>query len=89
MSTVLWESLQAWWPEAILSLGGLLAVLAGGWTRRSQPALGLSWAALLAAGWMLSRVPVASTGMFFGLIVCDPLSAAFRWLSLGVTALVV
>jgi len=90
MATVLFDSLKAWWPEVILSAGAMAAIIAGAWTRRAQPALGLAWATVLAAAAALLRAPVpAPTDVFFGLIVCDPFSLAFRWIALGVTALVV
>ena len=88
MSTVLWGSLSAWWPEALLSIGGLKIVLIGVWCKRPRSALAAAWAFLLAAAaalW-LSPVPPA-TDVFFGLIVCDSFSLVFRWLSLGVVAL--
>ena len=88
MSTVLWGSLSAWWPEALLSIGGLKIVLIGVWCKRPHSALTAAWAFLLAAAaalW-LSPVPPA-TDVFFGLIVCDSFSLVFRWLSLGVVAL--
>lgn len=90
MSTVLWESLSSWWPETVLSLGALLAVLVGVWSRRAGPALAVTWAALLSSAIALWQAPVPpATAPFFGLIICDPFSLAFRWLALGVTALVI
>ena len=90
MSIVLLESLNAWWPEAVLSLGALLTVLVGVWSKRSGPALAVVWATLVACAIALWYAPVPpATATFFGLIICDPFSYAFRWLSLGVTAIVV
>ncbi|MBI4004326.1 MAG: NADH-quinone oxidoreductase subunit N [Candidatus Omnitrophica bacterium] len=90
MSTILLESLAAWWPEVVLSLGALLVVLAGVWSKRSGPALAVTWAALLASAIALWQAPVPpATATFFGLIICDPFSLAFRWLALGVTAIVI
>ena len=88
MNVVLWDSLSAWWPEVLLSLGGLTVMLIGVWFKRPRSAMTAAWAFLLAAAaalW-LSPVPPA-TGVFFGLIVCDPFSLAFRWLALGAVAL--
>ena len=43
-----------------------------------------AWAFLLAAAAALWRSPVPpETDVFFGLIVCDPFSLAFRWLALA------
>ncbi|MBI3021011.1 MAG: NADH-quinone oxidoreductase subunit N [Candidatus Omnitrophica bacterium] len=89
MSVVLLESLQAWWPEAILSLGALLVMVLGASTRRSQPALGVAWAAVLASGAALWRLHApAGTSLFFGLIVSDPFSLALRWIAWGSVAIV-
>ena len=90
MSTVLLDSLRAWWPEAILSFGALLVLLLCGSPMRAQSALAATWAMLLAAAAALWRAPVPpSTEVFFGLIVCDPFSLAFRWIALGSVAIVV
>ncbi|MDP3703323.1 MAG: NADH-quinone oxidoreductase subunit N [Candidatus Omnitrophota bacterium] len=90
MGRILLDSLSAWWPEAVLSLGALLVVLAGVWSKRSGSALAVTWATLLASAIALWQVPVPpATATFFGLIICDPFSYAFRWLALGVTAIVV
>ncbi len=89
MSAVLLESLSAWWPEVILSVGGLLVILCGAWTRRAQPALAATWATLLAAAVALGRTVPPTADLFFGLIVCDPFSLVFRWLALSTTMLVV
>ena len=89
MSTLLFESLQSWWPEAILSLGALLVALAGVWEKRSRPASLLAWITLAAAALALWQTQVPpSAGVFFGVIVCDPFSLAFRWIALGTTAIV-
>jgi len=90
MSVVLLESLAVWWPEAILSLGALLVMLLGVWTKQARPVLAATWAVLAATAVALWLVPVqAETAAFFGLIVCDPLSYAFRWLALATTVIVV
>jgi len=90
MGTVLYESLQAWWPEALLSAGALATIVTGAWTRRADPPLAVAWGTLSAAAVALWLVPVPpATDLFFGLIVCDPFSLAFRWIALGVTALVI
>ncbi len=88
MGTVIRESLNLWWPEAILSAGALLVILTGVWTRRAGPALGLAWASLAAAALALWQTPSSDVELFFGLIVCDALSQAVRWFALGVVALV-
>jgi NADH-quinone oxidoreductase subunit N len=89
MRLILLDSLQAWWPETILGVGALFVILVGAWTRRSQPALAAGWVALLASAAALWQAPVPpQTSIFFGLIVCDAFSLLFRWLSLGVIAIV-
>ena len=89
MSTVLLESLAAWWPEFTLSLGALAIILFGVWVKRALPLFAVAWATLLAAACALWNAPaLPPAGAFFGLILCDPFSLAFRWLVLGVTALV-
>ena len=88
MSSVLFESVASWWPELILSLGALGVILLGVCARSRQPAWQLTWLTVLASAVALWRVPVPpTTNPFFGLIICDPLSLAFRWLALGVTAI--
>ena len=87
MSTVLIESVRGWWPECILSLGALLVILAGVWTKRPQPVLAIAWASLIGAALALWCAPMPpSPSLFFGLIVCDTFSLAFRWLALGTVA---
>ena len=89
MSRVLIESLSAWWPEALLSVGALAVLLVGAWTRRERWALAVAWLTLLAGALALWRAPVPPpAGAFFGLILCDPFSLAFRWLALGTLAIV-
>ncbi|MBI4341614.1 MAG: NADH-quinone oxidoreductase subunit N [Candidatus Omnitrophica bacterium] len=79
------DSVNAWWPEAILSAGALLVILTTG--RRA--ALTITWVALMAAAAALWRSPVPPpTDVFYGFITCDRFSAAFRWIALGTTALV-
>ena len=90
MSIVLLESLRAWWPETILSAGALLVVILGVWTKRTRVPLAATWLTLAASAMALWGAPVPpATATFFGLIICDPFSLAFRWLALGVTSLVV
>jgi NADH-quinone oxidoreductase subunit N len=90
MTTVWLESLSAWWPEVILSVGALVVMVLGIGARGANPALGLTWASLLAAAMALWRSPVPpETGVFFGLILCDPFSLVFRWIALGSVALTV
>ena len=89
MWSVLTESLTAWWPETVLASGALAGLVAGAWTRRSQPALTLAWVTLAVAAVGLWRAPVTpSSVVFFGMIVCDPFAYAVRWLALGATVLV-
>jgi len=90
MRTVLFDSLQAWWPEVILSLGALVVIVLGAATKRQRPTLLATWVTLLASAVALWAAPVLpETATFFGLILCDPFSAVFRWLALGTTAIVV
>lgn len=90
MGPVLSESLSAWWPEVILSLGALLVVICGvGWPKQGRVALALTWLTLAASAYGLQHAPVPPpTSLFFGLIICDPFSLSFRWLALGVAGLV-
>ena len=91
MSTVLLESLSAWWPEATLSLGGLLTVLLGvraGRASRGTPAMATAWLTVLASGLLLFAAPAPDgTELFFGLIVADPFSLVIRWVAWGAIAL--
>ena len=87
MRTVLLESLAAWLPETLLSLGALAVLLLG--ARRPKPALAAAWLTLLCAAVALWHAPVPpASSPFFGLIICDPFSLAFRWLALATTAIV-
>ena len=89
MSVILLESLHAWWPEALLSLGALVVLVAGACDKRSHAAHALTALTLCAAGWALWHTPVPpAASPFYGLILCDAFSLAFRWIALGVTALV-
>lgn len=100
MRGVLLESLNAWWPEVILSLGALLVLVLGAGTKRARPgpppklvggpAHAVAWLTLVASGFALWQTPVpTATDLFFGLILCDPFSLVFRWMALGVLALVI
>jgi len=97
MSIVLLESLSAWWPETILSVGALFVVLASVSIHQSAASAGkeaslamlMSWIALVMSGIALWYAPVPTANApFSGLIICDPFSLAFRWIVLGVTALI-
>lgn len=89
MTNVLLASLNAWWPETILSVGGLLVLLLGA-GKRPQPALAATWATLAAAAVALWQAPVPTpTDVFFGLILCDPFGLVFRWIALGTVAVTV
>jgi len=88
MASILLESLRAWWPEAILSAGALLVILLGA-TRRAGLAWPAAWVILAASAAALWRAPVSpSTGIFFDLIICDAFSVVFRWISVGMAALI-
>lgn len=81
-------SLIAWLPELILTVGGMLALLAGAAFRRSGPSAVIAWASILLAAASLAASRPTTEPVFFGMIVLDPLSHALRWLALGVTGLV-
>ena len=90
MSTVLLESLSAWWPEVILSTGAIMVVLLGVWGKRTSLTLTAAWLFLAASAIALWSTPAPSSArLFFGLIVCDPFSLVFRWLALATSALVI
>lgn len=90
MKTVLLSSLWAWLPEVILSIGALEVILFGVFVKRPRIVLAATWVFLIASAMALWVVPVPpQTDIFFGLILCDPFSLAFRWLSLGTIAIVV
>ncbi|MBI3321140.1 MAG: NADH-quinone oxidoreductase subunit N [Candidatus Omnitrophica bacterium] len=88
MSTVLLQSLNAWWPETVLGLGALLVLLVGVLAKRPLTSLFATYGTLLASAAALWRTP-AATSPFSGLLVCDAFSVAFRWIALGSVALVV
>ena len=88
MSTVLWDSLSAWWPEVILSLGALKVILAAAWCKSPKATLVYAWLFVAAAAVALWHAPAPPhTDLFFGLIVCDPYSLVFRWIALGSVAM--
>ena len=90
MSVVLLESLRAWWPELILGAGALLVMLLGVCARRQTPSLVVTWLTLFASAIALWHVPMPPrTDIFFGLIVCDAFSLAFRWVALLTVGIVV
>jgi CheY-like chemotaxis protein len=83
------DSLRLWIPELVLSVGAMAVVLAGVFARRARTATGLAGLTLGLAGvslWCARGLPPAEA--FSDLIIMDPLSLVFRWLALGVTALV-
>ena len=89
MRSVLLDSLAAWWPETILSLGALTVITLGAFPATRRWVLPAAWLALAASAVALWHAPVPPpTATFFGLIICDPFSLAFRWLAWGTTALV-
>jgi len=88
----LFESLLAWLPELILSFGGMAVILLGVFTpptsaRGGGAVLAAAWITLLASAAALAMAPVSGPA-FFDLIVLDQTSLLFRWLALGVVALV-
>ena len=103
MSAVLLESIGAWWPEAILSLGSLLVMVLSVWEARGPNAplpsgsrgsrqrgvYAMTWLTILASGAALWRLHApTNTSLFFGLIVSDPFSLALRWIAWGSVAIV-
>ncbi len=90
MSVVVMESLRAWWPEILLSAGALLVILSGAWSRRGTAPLVAAWITLVASGVALGHTPVLpQSGLFSGLVICDPISLAIRWIALVTVGLVV
>ncbi len=88
MTEVVLESLQVWAPEAIVSLGALLAILAAAWRQAPRTAWAIAWLSLAAAAGALATIPTPPpTATFFGLILCDLFSLTFRWFALGAVAL--
>ncbi len=88
MGAVLLDSVKAWWPEAVLSLGALAAILASAWSARASASLAVAWAAVLAAAIALWRTQAPASGLVFsGLITTDVLSLAFRWIGLASVAI--
>ena len=57
MASVLLDSVQAWWPEVILSAGALLVILLGV-TRRAGLVWLVAWGTLVASGVALWRSPI-------------------------------
>ncbi|MBI3323673.1 MAG: NADH-quinone oxidoreductase subunit N [Candidatus Omnitrophica bacterium] len=83
-------SVVAWLPELILSAGALVVLLVWAFARRRYLAVMLAWSALGLAAWALTVIGPLTPGTWFsGLIVLDQASWVFRWLSLGVIALVI
>ena len=88
-SPTLVQSLIAWLPELVLSIGALKLLLLWVFTKRRNLVSAFAWLVLVLAGLSLlyvQRLPQAA--MFSGLIVLDHLSHLFRWLALGVIGLV-
>jgi len=84
------QSLQAWMPELILSVGAMAVLLLGVFARRPSSAVAMTWATLVLCAAALSTAPSAPDGpWFFGMIVLDGWSQVFRWVALGTVALVV
>ena len=88
MSQVLFESLRAWCPEAIFSLGALLVLAIAGFAKRASLALAVGWATVIAVGVALWRTTIPEAGIFFGLIISDPFSLTLRWIMWGSVAIV-
>jgi NADH-quinone oxidoreductase subunit N len=81
----------SWWaPELALSIGALVVLIVGVFSRQddgpSRGALAAAWLAVLAAAALLPRNPAPGEA-FFGLIWLDSFSYVFRWIALGVVAL--
>ncbi len=93
MIHLLSESLRFWWPEAALGAGALLTALLAAWGRPAKAAIAAAWITLASVAALLLNAPgVAQDALFFGMIVADPFSLAFRWLALVtiiITALLV
>ena len=84
------QSLHAWMPELLLSVGAMAVLLLGVFARRPAPALAMTWAALAGSAAALAVVQHVPAGpWFFGAIVLDGWSHVFRWIALGTVALVV
>lgn len=82
------QSLQLLLPEAILSLGALAVMLAGACSRRRSPTVWLTGLTLVAAALSLASLTGKTGGAFFGLVLLDATTYVFRWIALGVVALV-
>ena len=89
MSSWILQGLAALWPEVCLSLGALLVVLIGVFSRRPWKVVAASAGVIVATAvalWMSRATP---DGAYFSrLIVLDQTSEVFRWIALGVVALV-
>src|ERR1043165_7570140 len=87
MPTDLSLSLGAWHPELALSIGALAVLLVGVFARRPLVVKIVAWLSLLwAAAALRTAAPVDAP--FFGLIALDAVSGVFRWIALGVVAIV-
>ena len=64
----------------------MLVVLLGAWAKRPAASVAASWVILAGAALALWTAPLQH--LFFGLIVVDPFSQAFRWIALGTLAVV-
>ncbi len=80
-------SLGAWHPELALSVGAMATLLCGVFIRRPFVPKLVAWLSLLwaAVGLHAATSPAAP---FFGLITLDAISLVFRWIALGVVAIV-
>ena len=89
MSLVLGESLRLWLPELLLSVGAMGVLLTGVFAKRPAAATVITWLVLAGCAVSVWATPApANPSLFFGLIVVDSLAMVFRWLALGVVALV-
>ena len=83
------DSLLAWLPELIMSLGGMAVMLLGVCFRRRTPAAVGACSTVVAAALSLWAAGPSREVVFSGLVTLDAFSHAFRWLALGVIGLVV
>ena len=83
------QALAAWLPELILSVGAMAVILLGVFSRQRRLPILMAWASVLGAAaalWSLNGA--ASATWFSGLLILDHVTQIFRWIALGVVALV-
>jgi NADH-quinone oxidoreductase subunit N len=90
MVHTLLPSLFAWLPEVVLSVGAMGVMWCGASARSRRAPTLLTGVVLCAAAVMLFNVQASPPAEgFFGMIRLDAMAHVFRWLALGVVALVV